>query len=299
MALEVFALASLSTSSPQQLATVIQCDASLAAELLRLANSSFYNRGGQKIVDLELAVTRLGHNRVGELAFATHALAAVSSAVLPWMDVELAWRRSVATGIAIELLIAQGEHQSIERGLLLSAIMQSLGRVVLATIYPQHYARMVTSCQQRGESLLDQERQTFPENHARVMSRLLGIWNIPQEVYQPLKYVLDDYSSLCRLPDPERAQVELVKLAVLVGRTAAGAWEPWDQVEFPQDLILQRLRIYTLAEIIEQTRADLKDVVNHSAKPTTSGATRTTPLLTRPRWLTYRNPSSEPIDFRA
>ena len=52
MALEVFALSSLSTSSPQQLATVIQCDASLAAELLRLANSSFYNRGGQKIVEI-------------------------------------------------------------------------------------------------------------------------------------------------------------------------------------------------------------------------------------------------------
>jgi HD-like signal output (HDOD) protein/DNA-binding response OmpR family regulator len=300
-ALEVFNLASENESSSQQLAAAIQRDPSLTAELLGLANSSYYNPAGRKIMELEAAVTRLGQKRVGELALATNAMSALTAGMLPWMDAALAWRRSIAAGVAVELLVTQGGHQSIEQGLLLSAIMHSLGRVVLGTLYPRHYARMIKTCRDRNAALLTEERRVFPENHAAVMSRLLAVWKIPEEVCQPLRYILDEYPSLTRLSSPLRTKVELIKLAVLIGQIAAGDWEPWDHVEFPSSVVLKRLGIHSLRAIIEQTSADSDEIITFQAKskPALQSAASLPPRQALGRRVAYCNLSGESFDFMA
>ncbi len=300
-ALDVFNLASDNTSSSRQLAMAIQRDPSLTAEMLGLANSSYYNPSGRKILELEAAVTRLGQKRVGELALATNAMTALTTGMLPWMDTGLAWRRSIAAGVAVELLVAQGGHQSIEHGLLLSAIMHALGRVVLGTLYPQHYASMIKLCCDRNEAVLVHERRLFPESHACVMSRLLAAWKTPEEVHQPLRYILDDYPSLTRLASPLRTKVELIKLAVLIGQIAAGDWEPWDYVEFPSSVLLKRLGIHSLRTIIDKTIADSDEIISFQAKskPALQSAASLPPRQALGRRVAYFNLSGESFDFIA
>ena len=59
-----------------QIAAVIQRDATLTAEVLRMANSAFYNPSRQRITQLDRAVVQIGQKRTGELALATNALSA-------------------------------------------------------------------------------------------------------------------------------------------------------------------------------------------------------------------------------
>ena len=56
------------------IAAAIQRDATLAADVLRMANNSFYNTSGQRVVQMERAVVQIGQKRIGELALATSAL---------------------------------------------------------------------------------------------------------------------------------------------------------------------------------------------------------------------------------
>ena len=100
----------------------------------------------------------------------------------------------------------------------------------------------------------------FPKDHAEVMVELLGDWNVPSELYQPLNYTLSDYADLARLPEPMRTKAELVKLAIVVGRIAVGSWESWDLVELPSSRLLNRLGIAFVDEIIEQTKAELPGI---------------------------------------
>ncbi|MEX0611350.1 MAG: HDOD domain-containing protein, partial [Pirellulales bacterium] len=171
-----------------QIAAAIQRDASLTTEVLRLANSSFYNASGRRIICLEEALLRIGQQRVGELALSANVLAALTPDLLPWMDLELTWKRSIAAGIAIESLIERGGHEAIEEGLLLSAIMHPLGRVVLGILFPNHYGTMTEQCKRTGEPLREQERQMFPTNHPEIMAHLLASWRISSDVFAPLKY---------------------------------------------------------------------------------------------------------------
>jgi HD-like signal output (HDOD) protein len=253
-AFEVYEMTHLSDASVEQVATAIQRDASLAAQVLSIANSSFYNPSGEAIYELERAVVRIGQQRIAELALAAGALSAVTAARIPWLNIAALWRQSVAAGVAAELLIKRGGHEGVGKSLLLVATMNSLGRVVLATLYPDRYRKMIRRCKLHGNSLREQEGAIFPENHARIMSRLLSAWNIPEEIHEPLKYTLDSYSSLASLGKPLRTKVEIAKTAVFIGRMAAQSWQPWDLVEIPPLWHLKRLKIDDLSEILQQAR---------------------------------------------
>ncbi len=300
-AFDVFGMASSDSYDSQQIAAAIARDPSLSVDVLRLANSSFYNASGNKIVELEDAVVRIGQKRIGELALATSAMAALTANVLPWMDVALAWQRSVAAGVATDLLLAQRKSEPDGVGIFLSSIMHPLGRIALGMLFPQQYREMVETCSNQNTTLLEQEQKLFPISHGRVMSRLLETWNIPAAAHESLRYVAEDYATISRLREPLRTKAELVKLAILIGRIAVGQWEPWDQIELPPSSVLERLELGSLADVISTTRRDAEQIINFRVE--NSGA-RSEPSSSRrgnadSGQLSYCNLSMESFDFLA
>ena len=166
---------------------------------------------------------------------------------------ELAWRRSVAAGVAIDLLLSRSAYRGSEKGLFLTAIMHAMGRVALAMLYPRQYQAMIELCGKDQETLAAQEDRLLQISHSEVMSRLLQSWNVPAPIHEPLPYVTRPYHCLTSLPEPLRTKTELVKLAILIGRIAVGQWEPWDCVELPPSTVPNRLVPGALAGIIDQT----------------------------------------------
>jgi DNA-binding response OmpR family regulator len=180
-ALDVFEMTRSGCDAPE-LGEAICRDPALAAEVLAIANSNFYNPSGNAVTELDKAVVRIGQRRTGELALAASTLTSLTTRNFSWMDMQTTWRQSIASGVAIEMLVASGKHGSVGESLALVAIMHSLGRVVLGTLYPDHYLRLIKQCEAQQESLIEQEKQVFPENHAMIMTRLLGEWNIPEQI---------------------------------------------------------------------------------------------------------------------
>jgi DNA-binding response OmpR family regulator len=238
-------------------AATIQRDGSLAAEVLRIANSALYDRSGRRLIDLDEAVLRIGQNRIGELALTSNLLAALTPGMLPWLDVELTWKRTMAAGIIVESLVEMGSHRDIDEGLLLSAIMQPLGRVALGMLFPKLYEVMIRNCGRTRSTLQEEERNMFPTSHAEVMAHLLSTWRIAANVFLPLKFSLDDYAALAQLSEPTRTRAELVKVAILLGRLAVGRWESWDVVQLPPPRVLKHLRLKNIQDVIRETRREL------------------------------------------
>ena len=73
-ALDVYAMTQNLEWDLSQIAAAVQRDAALTTEVLRMANSSYYNPPGRLIVELDEAVMRIGQKRVGELALSINAL---------------------------------------------------------------------------------------------------------------------------------------------------------------------------------------------------------------------------------
>jgi len=300
-ALDVYNMTISDECGSEQIAAAIARDPSLSADVLRLANSSFYNPSSSKIAELAEAVLRIGQKRIGELALASSALATVTPNLLPWANLELIWRRSLAAGVAIDLLLDRNEPSASYHGLFLAAILHPLGRITLGTLYPHVYQKIIEACRNRNETLAEQECKWFPLNYGQVVHRVLDSWNIPRAVHEPVRYLAEPYLSLGRVPEPLRSRAELLKLAVFIGQIAVGDWEPWDEIELPPAPALRHLDIALLSELIQQTRSNTDAVASFRTQPPSpkapvkNGADRDPP----PRKLAYCNLSPEPFDFLA
>ncbi|EMI43448.1 HDOD domain-containing protein [Rhodopirellula sp. SWK7] len=282
-----------------RLVAAMRRDSTVEAKVLELANHPFYNPGGKRIRDIKQAVLRMGQKRTGEFVLATSAFFSIKPDTLPWMDVELTWQQSVAAGIALELLIKAGKNVSVSEGMLFSTLMNSAGRVVLGSHYPEYYQSMTTACAKYSQPLMMYEEQLFPQSYTEVMCGLLADWDIPKNVFEPLKHILQQYSALSQLPEPMRTKVELVKLATLIGHIAVGRWEPWEMVELPRSSVCERLGITSISQVIEDTRSQLPGIPSLREDEDASIADGGNRQSKSHRKLDYINLSEETHDFLA
>lgn len=207
----------------KQIEQAIAKEASLAVELLRLANSNAYNASAERITSLEQAVVRVGRRKIGELALAHTAKTALTQRVVPWLNVDLLWHRSVAASSAAELLEKQRAVSGTE-GLVLPALMHSLGRVVLASLYPQTYEVLLERCEECRESLDHLEEQAFPLSLGGVMARVLELWGLPDAVWRPLAD--EDHVEM-------RLAKRLLQAAQSIGDLATANWQDFDRIQSP------------------------------------------------------------------
>lgn len=243
-----------------EIAALMARDGALVAELLHHANLALNTPVRKKILDVDQAVMRLGRQRVGEIAIATHALGSMAAAVLDWTNMRLLRKRSLAASIALQSLIIQGDLQHLEGGLVAAAIMHGLDRIVLSTLYPKHYAVMLAECRRRAAPLVEIEQAVFSQSPSAVLARLLASWNLPGEIVLSIGALRKPYAAVAQLAEPVRMKSELLKLAIFLGELAVGQWEPWDQLEFPAADLLDRLKLRetSLAEAIHDTRLMLE-----------------------------------------
>jgi len=257
-ALEAFHRSRSGRWNASRIAEAVQGDAALTEQILRVVNNPYYNSARRPIRTAENAVIRVGQKTVGELAFAHAALSLVTNSQVSWLDTSLCWRRCVAAGIAMDRLIAAGDHDGIESGLHATAVTHPLGRIVLSTLFPKHYESLIDRCRETGTSLREEEASFFPVPHGNVLVNLLNGWGVPVTVIRPLTQLHASYESIERIADPERTRAQLLKVAVFLGRLAASGWEPWDAVEPPPDALLRRLQVPHVGRLVEQIAEDTR-----------------------------------------
>jgi len=261
VAIDVINLTSRSDVDAEKLTACLVRDASLAVEILKMANSAFYRRPqAAQIDELRDAVVRIGFKRVGELALASSTLSTLTSSVLPWVDVSLLWRRSMAGGLVIERLNSKTTLGGEDEGLFLSALVRPLGRIVLGTIYPREYDNMIVRCHTSRAALSTLEEQVFPETECQAMAHLLSTWTIPEEVFLPLRHATLDFNELKSLSEPLRTKIAMLKLATIIGELTVGRWEGWELIDIPPTHAFHNLPADRLYEEIEQVRRDLQEL---------------------------------------
>jgi len=141
-ALNVYTMAQSTEFDARAIASAIQKHESMSNEVVRLANTLFYNPDKQPVNTLERGVVRVGTRRIGQLALAANALAAVrDQRAVRSLDVGRIWRQCITAGMVMELLVKQGGHEAIDDGLLLCATMAPLGHVILGQLFPTEYEK--------------------------------------------------------------------------------------------------------------------------------------------------------------
>jgi HD-like signal output (HDOD) protein len=155
----------------------ITSDATLSAQVLRLANSARFGFTSQ-IGTVQQAVLALGSAEVQSLVMSV-AVANYSRASLKTEAMQKCWRHTIASAVVCrEVARAAGmpPEQAYSLGLL-----HDIGRLGLLVAWPDDYNRILHEADRDHLSLLDLEKRLFTMDHCEVGRRLVEQWKLPPD----------------------------------------------------------------------------------------------------------------------
>jgi diguanylate cyclase (GGDEF)-like protein len=157
------------------------------AKLLRMANSAFF-ASATKIVSVNAAVVRMGLKvtRIAILGFSLET--ELSSKVPAEFKIERFWRHSLTTASAARV-IAEAVCPAWRDECFSAGILQDIGMVALQCALPEEYPKVLQEHRLHPTVEIHEiERRLLGVTHTEVGSRLLQQWNLPEEVYAPVRY---------------------------------------------------------------------------------------------------------------
>lgn len=185
----------------QQIATLVGADAAMSARLIQVANSPLV-RGSNKVSDLPMAITRLGHKLVRDLvlSLAVEQLYHAKSATLKRF-LRKVWQHS--TQVAAICYVFSDRFTSLRpEQAMLAGLIHKIG--VLPII--KQFEKNLDLLKQDG--LLE---QTVQEHHTIIGRAILEVWNFPDVLISAVA----EHENLDRNSGAEVDYTDVVQIANL------------------------------------------------------------------------------------
>lgn len=167
-------------ASAGRLAGIIGSDPSLAATLLRLANSPLYGLS-RPIDSLARGVMLIGAGELARLALGVAVVDRFKDVPTCCLTMRQVWEHAVGCGVLARVLVAHVGGISQEE-LFVAGLLHDLGRLVLLRRLPRHMALVLAQARERGIPLVAAERALLGYDHAAVGRELLVQWRLPPEL---------------------------------------------------------------------------------------------------------------------
>jgi putative nucleotidyltransferase with HDIG domain len=213
-----------------QLADKIANDQALAAKTLRLANSSFYGLQS-KVRTISQAIQVLGFDSVRALVVGAGVIGGFETGRKNGFDFDGFWRHAIACALCARALarrVGIPAEQAFVAGLL-----HDLGRLVLVTRFPEHYAEVLAQRGLRDCPLQEAERAVLGIDHAQVGRALAQHWRIPEAIcraignhHQPMQQDFGDLPAIVHVANAVAHGLDLAgDEDDLVPELVPGAWD--------------------------------------------------------------------------
>jgi putative nucleotidyltransferase with HDIG domain len=169
--------------SAAQYAAKISRDQALAAKTLRLANSSFYGRGGQ-VRSVTEAITVLGLRTVRALV--TAAGLSGSFRRHGGFDHDAFWRHSFGSALCAQALADELRRDDGDLAFTVG-LLHDIGTLALASLFAPAYAEVVQWRREKDGQGSDAERAVLGIDHAEVGGLIAQQWNFAPTIVDAIR----------------------------------------------------------------------------------------------------------------
>lgn len=176
VALRLRELAASETASIDDLASLMKKDPSLAARLLKLANSAFFGKTGQ-ITTIEHAVMKVGFMRLRNMALSISLRDTFPMGRVGAMDYEEFWRSSLYRAIMARSLARTAKTCNPEEAFVAGLTLE-IGSLILFDLFIKGKSDTMPG-PYPFEALLEWEQEQFGVNHRDIGLQALRHWNFP------------------------------------------------------------------------------------------------------------------------
>lgn len=228
-----------------ELSALIHRDQALAGHVLRIANSAAFG-GGERIVSLQQAITRLGMKLIGEVALALSLQGEVFAVKGFEKETKQIWRHALASSVYGKEA-ARMKRTNVE-GQFLCGLLHTFGKPVLLQACAEWNHNRKPSLER------DAAMSVVEEFHGQVGERLAEEWKLPQQVRVCCAY----YSKYNEAPAFENE----VAMTYLADRLASWLVAPVivPETDLQSDPVFERLNFYP--DDVEALLAKKEEILN-------------------------------------
>ncbi len=174
------------SSTIDDISEVILIDPALAGNILKLANSSFFNYPG-KIDTISKAVLVLGITEVYNLVIAYFSTQAFKSVTADKNYLECFWEKSVDCALLIKYLGCHLKLANAER-LFILGLLYNLGELIVQQVSPEK----ITLCQSDEINSWQKQQEALGFTYAECGAELLKLWQLPYSLITPIRNQNED-----------------------------------------------------------------------------------------------------------
>ncbi len=172
-------------NSFDKLAEIIKSDPVLAAQTLKLANSSIY--GVPKRIDsLSRAISLIGTQALKNIALSFIIIDDFLDRPQGSFNLDLFWRRAITAAVSAETLASVTAHKDPD--IFITSLLQDIGILILFLSYTVSYTEVLDKKRISGQSTAEVEREKFGFDHTEVGYELFKSWNLPESITEPIRY---------------------------------------------------------------------------------------------------------------
>ena len=183
LALEVLKIAQDAGGTVADLAKKIEQDPNLTANMLRMANSSYFGHM-REISSIQEIIIRLGYDMVKILAITSASAGILTSPQEAYhLEPRTLWNHSHACAILAGII---ARYAGLENNYTVytAGLLHDIGKVVLNK--PLLAACAANRTDNKFSSILDLEHFMLHTDHARVGRALLAAWGLPDSITEPV-----------------------------------------------------------------------------------------------------------------
>jgi HD-like signal output (HDOD) protein len=163
-------------------AGLVSQDVGMAAGLLKLVNSAFFGLRTH-VSSPTHAVNLLGLEIVKALVLSVGLFDRFDKEAFRDFELEKLWRHSLSSGrLAREIGVLEKVPGPLQEQCCIAGLLHDVGKLVIATNFPEAYSQVIAGCQQGLGTVFDMEIRVFGASHAEVGAYLLGLWGVDDAV---------------------------------------------------------------------------------------------------------------------
>ena len=157
----------------------MQADPGLVGRVLKMANSPVYGRL-RPVVSLSPDVLMtIGIQSLRQVVLAFSLVSANRNGHCVGFDYQAFWSRSIATGVAAELIGAEARvAPAVE--MFTCGLLSQIGQLALASIHRDQYGELLQQAVDNPERLLQLEEEHFGLNHSEISAAMMADWGLPK-----------------------------------------------------------------------------------------------------------------------
>jgi putative nucleotidyltransferase with HDIG domain len=184
---EILEITKSTKSSAQDLAKVFERDPTLAAKILKLANSSFYGFT-REISTITHAIVCLGLDTVKSIALTSSTQEMLNNEI-PAYDLEkgMLWQHSISCATCARIIAKRIGYKDCEEAYV-AGLLHDIGKVILSGFAEDQFKQIIEKTKDNKTPFNIAEQEILGFDHPQIGGRIIKKWNLPPILMEAVQY---------------------------------------------------------------------------------------------------------------